>query len=118
MLFDTQQTCSRTCVVERTSSLSPLARSETLSHHQQKPVLDVRAEWAAYQNRLLNGPGSILSISSSLDKVYLPKALSRQRDVFTGRLRATTLTNLDELCSAVETLVAWCDDHGVAMMDI
>jgi hypothetical protein len=118
MLFDTEQTGAGTCVVERISSFSPLAKSETRDRHPKKPVLDVRAEWAAYQNRLLNGPGFILSMSSSLDKVYLPKPLSRQRDEFTGRLRATTIKNRDELCSAVETLVAWCDDHGVAMMDI
>ncbi len=85
---------------------------------QAANTVDVRDAYGAYRDRLLTHNGFLLSLCAALEKVYLISDLARSRDSLVSTLRKTKYENLNDLATAVEMLVSWCDANKVTLVDL
>lgn len=84
---------------------------------QAANTLDVRDTINAYRKRLLTNNGFLLSLCMSLERVYLAPGSAQSRDTLVEELRKAKYKSMNDLSTAVEMLVKWCDDNQVVLLD-
>lgn len=108
-------------LIDRASSLAVRARPAVVissSNHRAEITVDVREAYRAYRDRLLTNNGFLLSLCAALEKMYLTSGLAMSRDSLVYMLRKTKYQNLNDLATAVELLVTWCDANQVTLVDL
>ena len=80
--------------------------------------LDVRIEYAAYKRKQLSNKGFLMSLTASIRAYDGELVKVHERYVFADTLHRLPCNSDENMVLAIETLVRWCDQHQIVLVDL